>query len=192
MNVSLFTQAFANSTVSSNVTQDMIDLLLQNNAMTTSNPSDSGSTSDSSSNIESSYQANINQESSALFDNKEFELILLEDKTLPQGGYMYIYDATPFVISNAIIKSKLPCDEENLTSVNILSGKNPNYEILPTEFVPSYSETENLCNYQTNLTPDLNHTVSEIAILNNSTDDIEFPPTSTVMISVVEMNKTID
>jgi len=112
--------------------------------------------------------------------------LLLEDRSLPEGSFIHLYDSTPFKIMNGHVAAKLPCNADNSTDINVLIGQAPNVSPAELEFVPELSAGD-LCLYHADLASDSEITVTDIAIQNNSTDDIDFPSTSTVVIGVNEI-----
>ncbi|MBA3749817.1 MAG: hypothetical protein H0X03_02790 [Nitrosopumilus sp.] len=112
--------------------------------------------------------------------------LLLEDRSLPEGSFIHLYDSTPFEILSGHVAAKLPCNADNATDVNVLIGQAPNVSPTDLEFVPELSSGD-LCLYHADLASDSANTITDIAILNNSTEDIDFPPTSTVVIGVNEI-----
>jgi hypothetical protein len=113
--------------------------------------------------------------------------LLLEDRSLPEGDFIHLYDSTPFKIQSGHIAAKLPCNSDNATDVNVLVGIAPELSPTDLDFVPELSSAGDLCLYHADLPSDSASTITDIAILNNSTDDIEFPETSTVAIGVNEI-----
>jgi hypothetical protein len=121
---------------------------------------------------------------------KDSESIFLGDIDLPEENLMLIYQVNPFTVSNATILSKLPCDENNSTPVDILVGKLPDFQSIPLEYVAEFSDPGNMCNYKTEIVK-FNSSIpfSELALYNNSTDDIEFPSSSAIHVGMTALNK---
>jgi YVTN family beta-propeller protein len=116
--------------------------------------------------------------------------ILLNDKSLPSESYIHLYDSSPFKIQKGHIAAKLPCEDDNSTSVQLYAGEVPNFSLLQTQFIPQLSESGSICMYHTDIASTKDKPITDIAILNNSTDDIEFPETSTVVININEISNT--
>jgi hypothetical protein len=53
---------------------------------------------------------------------RDSQTILLEGESLPGGSFIHLYDSTPYQINNGHVAAKVPCGEDNQTSVNILLG----------------------------------------------------------------------
>ena len=51
---------------------------------------------------------------------------LLQDKVIPGGDFMHLYDSTPYHIVNGHIALKAPCEDDSTTPVQILIGSAPN------------------------------------------------------------------
>ena len=113
--------------------------------------------------------------------------VLLQGVTIPAGSFIHLYDTTPYKIVSGHVAAKLPCNTDNATDVNILVGQAPNVSSSELEFIPELSNSGELCLYHVDLASDSANTITDIAIQNNSTGDIDFPATSTVVIGVNEV-----
>lgn len=119
---------------------------------------------------------------------RDSQTILLEGQSLPEGSFIHLYDTTPYKIHNGHIAAKLPCGEDNSTAVNVLIGQAPNLAPAELEFIPELSTAGELCLYHVDLESNETNPLTDIAIQNNSTDDIDFPATSTVVIGINEIS----
>ncbi|TVP40457.1 hypothetical protein [Candidatus Nitrosocosmicus arcticus] len=128
-----------------------------------------------------------NETSHANTVTRDSQTILLEGESLPEGSFIHLYDSTPYQIMNGHIATKLPCNELNDTSVNVLIGQAPALNVAEFEFIPELSESGELCLYHVDVASDETTPITDIAIQNNSTEDIDFPATSTVVIGVNEI-----
>jgi len=182
INVSVYAQKESELGSGINVTQDMIDLLLDNPTK------DNFSTpNEIKSNISNTLAQPQLQKATSANSNKitiQLPPIFLEDKTLPEGNVLYIYDITPWIIQQGHLTIKTPCNEENLPAANVLVGKMPNFQTLNLDLVPEFSDPGDLCLYQSNLMLNQTGPVSEILLGNNSSEDIEFPPSSSLSLSI--------
>ena len=115
--------------------------------------------------------------------------VLLEGVTIPAGSFIHLYDTTPYKIVSGHVAAKLPCNTDNATDVNVLVGQAPNVSSPELEFVSELSNAGELCLYHADLASDSANTITDIAIQNNSTGDINFPATSTVVIGVNEISE---
>ena len=115
--------------------------------------------------------------------------VLLEGVTIPAGSFIHLYDTTPYKIVSGHVAAKLPCNTDNATDVNVLVGQAPNVSSSELEFVPELSNAGGLCLYHADLASNSANTITDIAIQNNSTGDINFPATSTVVIGVNEISE---
>lgn len=128
--------------------------------------------------------------------------LLLEGKTLPEEDYMHLYDSLPYKITNGHVALKVPCDDNSTTPIQVLIGSPPNMKASSLEIVekiddpnmtstfddPNFSIPGEQCLYHVNLIPDENITTITDIVLNNTEDeDIEFPPTSSVVIGINEL-----
>ncbi len=115
--------------------------------------------------------------------------VLLEGVTIPAGSFIHLYDTTPYKIVSGHVAAKLPCNTDNATDVDVLVGQAPNVSSSELEFVPELSNAGELCLYHADLESDSANTITDIAIQNNSTGDLNFPATSTVVIGVNEVSE---
>lgn len=119
---------------------------------------------------------------------RDSQTLLLEDRSIPEGSFIHLYDSTPYKIMNGHVAAKLPCNDDNSTGVNVLIGQAPDFQQAELELVSELSTPGELCLYHVDIASDQTSTITDIAIQNNSTEDeIDFPPTSTVVIGVNEI-----
>lgn len=118
---------------------------------------------------------------------RDSQTVLLEGESLPEGSFIHLYDSTPYKIMNGHIAAKLPCDDTNSTEVNVLIGQAPNLQPAELEFVGPLSTPGELCLYHVDIASDETTPITDVAIQNNSTDDIDFPATSTIVLGVNEI-----
>jgi hypothetical protein len=110
--------------------------------------------------------------------------VLLEGHQLPKGDFIHLYDATPYKIVTGHVAAKLPCNSDSVANANILIGQAPDFSVADPELISELSTPGNQCLYHVDLISNSTNTITDIAIQNNSTNDITFPPTSTVVIGV--------
>jgi ABC-type antimicrobial peptide transport system permease subunit len=110
--------------------------------------------------------------------------LLLEGKTLHKGDYIELYDSTPYKIVTGHFVAKVPCNSKSQSEVALLTGVAPNFKSNPAELVSSLSTPDKLCLYHVDLTSDNTNTITDVAIKNNSTHDITFPPSSSAGVGV--------
>jgi hypothetical protein len=164
-----------------NVTQDMINLL-QSGFEKENISALPVSQNTSSANIEPNTQ-NSNMPANYT-TGLRIGPIFLEDKTIPEGDVLYLYDITPLKIEDAHITVKLPCDEDGSPLTNILIGKNSKFHPANLEMQSGFSRFGESCLYKSNIGENATESVSEILLANNSTEDIDLPPTSVIMINI--------
>ena len=109
------------------------------------------------------------------------------DKSLPSNSYIHLYDSSPYKIVEGHIAAKLPCNENGLTEVQILMGHINDLEAFNLAPINELSDPGNLCQYVTDIKSTNETTITDIALQNSSTEDIEFPTTSSVIVSVKEI-----
>jgi len=119
------------------------------------------------------------------------QYISLEDNVIPGGNYIHLYDITPYKILNGHVAAKLPCNNNNATDILVLIGQNVlEYKIAKSEFIPQLSDSGNLCLYHLDLElTSSENPITGIVILNNSTSDTTFQPTSSIIIDVSKIIK---
>ena len=83
-----------------------------------------------------------------------------------------------------ILLPKLPCTTKSQSEVDLLTGQAPNFKSSNAELVSELSTPGKLCVYHVDLLSGSNNTITDVAIKNNSTKDITFPPTSSVGVGV--------
>lgn len=117
------------------------------------------------------------------------QTILLAGKSLPSGSYIPLYDSYPYRISSGHIAAKLPCNDENEPSVNVVTGVSPELFPIDLEFITQLSSSGDMCLYHGDISSS-SQSISDIAVQNNSPDDIEFPTTSSLVIHVDKISKS--
>lgn len=118
---------------------------------------------------------------------RDSQTVLLEGDSLPEDSFIHLYDSTPYKIMNGHIAAKVPCNDANSTEVNVLIGQAPNLQPAELEFVGPLSTPGELCLYHVDIASDETTAITDIAIQNNSTEDIDFPATSTIVLGVNEI-----
>ena len=115
---------------------------------------------------------------------------LLQDMTIPGGDFIHLYDTTPYHILNGHIALKAPCEDDSTTPIQILVGSAPNMTVATLENVAPLSTPGEQCLYHADLIPGGNVTIiTDIALKNPTDEDLEFPPTASVVIGINEITK---
>jgi hypothetical protein len=115
---------------------------------------------------------------------------LLQDKIIPGGDFIHLYDSTPYHILNGHVALKAPCEDDSTTPIQILIGSAPNMTAATLENIAPLSTPGEQCLYHADLIPRGNVTIiTDIALKNPTEEDLEFPPTATVVIGVNEITK---
>ncbi len=116
--------------------------------------------------------------------------VLLQDNIIPAGDFIHLYDSTPYHIMNGHIALKLPCEDDSTSPIQVLIGSAPNMTTATLENVPPLSTPGEQCLYHMDLMPSGNVTaLTDIALKNTAEENIEFPPTSSVVIGINEVKK---
>ena len=137
--------------------------------------------------VEEYFNSLENGTSHANTVTRDSQTILLEGESLPEGSFIHLYDSTPYQIMNGHIAAKLPCNDANSTDVNVLIGQAPNLQPAELEFVGPLSTPGGLCLYHVDVASNETTPITDIAIQSNSTENIDFPATSTIVIGVNEI-----
>ena len=115
---------------------------------------------------------------------------LLEGKIIPGGDFIHLYDTTPYHILNGHVALKAPCSDDGTTSIQVLIGSAPNMTAATLENIAPLSTPGEQCLYHVDLIPVGNVTIiTDIALKNPTELDLEFPPTTTVVIGINEITK---
>ena len=115
---------------------------------------------------------------------------LLQDKIIPGGDFMHLYDSTPYHILNGHVALKAPCEDDNTTPIQVLIGSAPNMTVAALENIAPLSTPGEQCLYHADLIPGGNVTIiTDIALKNPTEEDIDFPPTASVVIGINEITK---
>jgi hypothetical protein len=128
---------------------------------------------------------------------RDSETILLAGQIIPPKDYIHVYDASPYKIVNGHLATKIPCDQSFQPIFNVLAGQAPNLQSIQLHLIEELSTAGKMCIYHADLkpssrvthtTPDVEiGTITDIAIQNPTLKAIEFPPTSTLVIGVNEI-----
>lgn len=134
----------------------------------------------------SSEEKEYNQNSTV----RDSVTILLQDAIIPGTDFIHLYDSTPSHIMNGHIALKVPCTAESNSTIQVLIGSAPNMTATTLENIPALSTPGEQCLYHVDLIPGGNvTTITDIALKNPTEDEIEFPPTSSVVIGINEVMK---
>ena len=111
---------------------------------------------------------------------------LLDGKTLPAGKFIHLYDTTPYMIMNGHVAVNVPCEGNSTASIQVLMGQAPNLTAADLENLPELSTPGEMCLYHVDISP-TNEVITDVAIANPGSSDLEFPAGSTVVIGVNEI-----
>ena len=123
--------------------------------------------------------------------------ILLMGQKIPAGDYIHLYDASPYKIVNGHLATKIPCDQSFQPKFNVLAGQAPKVQVIQLHVIEEMSTAGKMCIYHADLEPTsrvahtgpgvILGTITDIAIQNPTNKTITFPPTSTMVIGVNEI-----
>jgi hypothetical protein len=119
----------------------------------------------------------------------------LDGRILPAFDFIHLYDTTPYMIMNGHVAAKLPCDAQSQTPLRILIGQAPHMIVAGLGLVPELSRPGVTCMYHADLQSaqgdqqgDSGGTaITDIAIMNPTATEVQFPAASTVVIGVNEI-----
>ena len=134
--------------------------------------------------------ANAQQTTAAPSKNvvRDSPIILLEGKSIPAKGFIHLYDATPYMITNGHIAANIPCDTSSVSPLKILIGQAPNVKPAELELVKPLSTPGKLCIYHVDVNSKPGSPITDIAIQNPTGNTMTLPPASTVVIGVNEIS----
>src|SRR5688500_16633167 len=137
---------------------------------------------------EDGYSAEEEKEYNKTSTVRDSLTVLLQEKVIPAGDFIHLYDSTPYHIMNGHIALKVPCEDDSTSPIQVLVGSAPNMTAATLENVPPLSTPGEQCLYHMDLIPSGNvTTLTDIALKNTAEENIEFPPTSTVVIGINEV-----
>ena len=111
--------------------------------------------------------------------------ILLSGETIPGESFIHLYDSTPDAIATGHVVPKIPCNDNSNATLTILTGQAPALQPAELELLPELSTAGELCLYHADLASEQGgNLTTDIAIQNPGEEDIELPPTTTVVIGV--------
>jgi hypothetical protein len=111
--------------------------------------------------------------------------VLLSGETIPAGSFVHLYDSTPDAIATGHVAAKIPCNENSNATLTILTGQAPALQPAELELLPELSAPGELCLYHADLASEQGgNLTTDIAIQNPGEEDIDLPPTTTVVIGV--------
>ena len=136
--------------------------------------------------ISDNIQNNTTQDS---FTTMDTQTILLEGESFPENSYIHLYDTTPYQIASGNIVAKLPCNDDSDTEISVLTGQAPALVPIELEYISDLSTSGGTCMYRSDINSSESNPITDIAIGNNSPDDIDFPETSSIVVSVSEISR---
>jgi hypothetical protein len=110
----------------------------------------------------------------------------LEGTSLLGGGFIHLYDTTPYMIMNGHVAVNVPCEDNSTASIQVLLGQAPNLTATELENLPELSTPGEMCLYHVDIAPQ-EEVITDVAILNPGESDVEFPPGSTAVVGINEI-----
>ncbi len=115
--------------------------------------------------------------------------LLLQGQTIPGKGFLHIYDSTPYMINAGHVALHVPCDLNSKANVNVLIGPAPAFKVVEPDIIKELSQPGNMCLYHVDIDSDPAKKVyqTDVALQNPSDQPITFPPSSTAVVGVNEI-----
>ena len=162
----------------------------QNDTMSMTNMTEEEEEEHAATTTEAGHSAEEEKEHNETSTVRDSVTELLQDKIIPGGDFMHLYDSTPYHILNGHVALKAPCEDDSTTPVQILIGSAPNMTAATIENIAPLSTPGEQCLYHADLIPGGNVTIiTDIALKNPTEEDLEFPPTASVVIGINEITK---
>ncbi|HZD35810.1 MAG TPA: hypothetical protein VE130_11460, partial [Nitrososphaeraceae archaeon] len=98
--------------------------------------------------------------------SRDSQTILLDGRTIPAGGFIHLYDSTPYKITNGHIAANIPCDETSTSPLAILIGEAPNLSAANLTVVNELSNPGTICIYHVDIPTNATASLTDIAIQN--------------------------
>jgi hypothetical protein len=138
--------------------------------------------------------ANAQQPQPTMQNNVVRDSVLLTGpRTIPAGDFIHVYDSTPYMIMSGHVAIKVPCDAYSNTPIQVLTGQAPNLKPADMELIKPLSTPGQQCLYHVDLASNQSATagnstiITDVAIKNAGTQDINLTGTSTVFVGVNEI-----
>src|ERR1044072_1588876 len=82
--------------------------------------------------------------------------LLLQDREIPAGDFIHVYDSSPYHILNGHVAIKVPCEDDSTTPIQVLIGSAPNMTAAELENIAPLSTPGEQCLYHVDLVPNGN------------------------------------
>ena len=113
--------------------------------------------------------------------------ILLDGKVIPAKEYIHLYTSAPSKIATGHIQAHIPCDANGVSPLKVIGGM----IIMPEEVPPlnmtldtSMSTPGMICMYHLDIMPQNKSSVTDIALLNPTEQNIMLPNMTSAIIHV--------
>jgi hypothetical protein len=115
--------------------------------------------------------------------------LFLQGQTIPAKGFLHIYDSTPYMINAGHLALHIPCGLNSKANVNVLIGPAPALKVVEPDIIKELSQPGILCLYHVDIDSDPAKKVyqTDVALQNPSDKPITFPPSSTAVVGVNEI-----
>ncbi len=124
------------------------------------------------------------------FENMHSTLVLPYPMSIQSKDHVPLYSSLPLKISNGTVLTKLPCDD-NAKSLLQIVGSSADNTVFPINlnFIPNLSTPGSMCMYQSIIPNDLanllySQTLSSIYLYNSLNIPIEVPTTTSIFIGI--------
>lgn len=115
--------------------------------------------------------------------------VLLQGMTIPGKGFLHLYDSTPYMINAGHVALHIPCDANSKPDVNIIIGQKPGWKVVEPDIIKELSQPGIMCLFHVDVNSDLQKKIyqTDVALQNPSNQSITFPPSSTAIVGVNEI-----
>jgi hypothetical protein len=169
------------------MTTGMTKVLAQMNPM---NPSQNQSTMGGGGGSMGNMNMNMGGTGNESKVSRDSITLLLQGQTIPAKGFLHIYDSTPYMINAGHVAIHVPCDVNSKPDVNILLGPAPDFKVVQPDIIQGgLSQPGNMCLYHVDIDSDPAKKIyqTDVALYNPSNQPITFPPSSTAVVGVNEV-----
>jgi hypothetical protein len=107
----------------------------------------------------------------------------------PRKGFLHLYDSTPYMINAGHVALHIPSDANSKPDVNIIIGQKPGWKVVELEIIKELSQPGIMSLFHVDVNSGLQkkNYQTDVALQNPSNQSITFPPSSTAIVGVNEI-----
>ncbi|MEO9364317.1 MAG: hypothetical protein ABI348_10495 [Nitrososphaera sp.] len=117
-------------------------------------------------------------------------VLLTGPRTIAAGDFIHVYDAAPYHIMKGHIAMKVPCDDKNNTSLQVLIGLTPNLKKVDLSPIKELSTPGKECLYHVDVASHKdpsNEYITDIVVKNTGDKEVKLSDTSGIIVGVDEI-----